>query len=129
MEKDFDKWNELKKEIECNDEKLLFNQWEIWWLSVWINSRQETCWKWRSFRRPILVLKKLSSNTFIWIPLSTKIKIWTWFAQYTQHWEDFTALLYQIRMFDIGRFQRRIWEMDEKDFLEIKNRLKNLLNL
>ena len=129
MDKDFDKWNKLKKEIENNNKKVLFNEWEIWWLSIWLNTRQETCWKWENFRRPVLVLKKLSSFTFIWIPLSTKTKKWTWFANYKQNWEKFTALLYQIRMFDIWRFQRRIWEIDERDFLQIKNRLKNLLNL
>jgi mRNA interferase MazF len=129
MDKDFDKWNELKKDIENNNKKRFFNEWEIWWLSVWLNSRQESCWKWDSFRRPVLILKKLSSNTFIWIPLSSQYKTWTWFASYKQHWVDYTALLYQIRMFDICRFQRRIEQIDENDFKTIKNRLKNLLNL
>jgi len=41
----------------------------------------------------------------------------------------YTALLYQIRMFDIWRFQRRIWEIDESDFWNIKKRLNSLLNL
>ena len=129
MDKDFDKWNDLKKDIENNNKKCLFNEWEIWWLSVWLNLRQESCWKWDSFRRPVLILKKLSSNTFIWIPLSSQYKTWTWFANYKQHWVDYTALLYQIKMFDICRFQRRIEQIDENDFKTIKNRLKNLLNL
>ena len=129
MIKDFDRWNNFKKDIEKSDKKFLFNEWEIWWTTLWLNIKQESCWKWESFRRPILVFKKLSSFTFIWIPLSTKIKNWTWYASYKQNWEKYSALLYQIRMFDISRFQRRIWEMDEKDYLEIKNRLKLLLNL
>ena len=129
MEKDFDLWNEKKKEIENYDKKILFNEWEIWRTTIWLNIKQESCGKWENFRRPILVLKKLSSDTFIWIPLSSKIKTWTWFANYTQNWEDLTALLYQIRMFDNSRFQRRIWEIDETDFREIKKRLKLLLNL
>ena len=129
MEKDFDKWNKVKKVIENNSKKLLFNEWEIWWVTVWLNSRQELCWKWENFRRPVLILKKLSSNIFIWIPLSSKIKVWSWFLSYFQNGIKYTALLYQIKMFDIWRFQRRMWQMDEKDFLEIKKKLKNLLNL
>lgn len=35
----------------------------------------------------------------------------------------------QIRMIDISRFQRRIWEIEEIHFDEIKKRLKSLLNL
>jgi len=96
---------------------------------MWLNLKQESCWKWDDFRRPVLILKKLSTNTFIWIPLSTKLKNGTWYADYTQNWEKCTALLYQIKMFDVTRFQRRIWQMDEKDFSGIKKRLKLLLNL
>jgi len=130
MEKDFDKWNELKKKIEnYSKNKIYFNEWEIWWITIWLNVKKESCWKWESFRRPILILKKLSSNIFIWIPLSSKKKEWTWFSDYKHHWKKLTALLYQIRMFDNTRFQRKIWEIDENYFKIIKKRLKSLLNL
>jgi len=129
MEKDFNKWNEIKKELENKELDLFFKQWDIWWISIWLNIKNESCWKWDFFRRPVLILKKLSSDIFIWIPLSTKIKKWTWFVNYKHKWLIQTALLYQIRMFNKVRFQRKIWEIDEKDFLEIKKRLKWLLNL
>jgi mRNA interferase MazF len=129
MEKDFDTWSKFKKSLDISETDIYFNEWQIWWVSVWLNLKKESCWKWDCFRRPVLVLKKLSSTTFIWIPLSSKIKTGTWFSHYTQHWEKLTALLYQIRMFDNIRFQRKIWEIDESDFREIKNRLRSLLNL
>ncbi len=129
MKKDFDKWNKIKKELESKKSDLFFKQWDIWWISIWLNIKNESCWKWDYFRRPILILKKLSSDIFIWIPLSTKIKKWTWFVNYRHKWIEQTALLYQIRMFNKIRFQRKIWEIDEKNFLEIKKRLRWLLNL
>jgi len=129
MQKNFDKWNELKKELENKNSNIFFKQWDIWWISLWLNIKNESCWKWENFRRPVLILKKLSGDSFIGIPLSTKIKNGSWFANYFHKWEKLTALLYQIRMFNKIRFQRKIWEMDEKDFLEIKKRLKFLLNL
>ena len=129
MQKDFDKWNDIKKEIENTDKKVLFNEWEIWWCCLGLNIRQESCWKWDNFRRPVLIFKKLSSTAFIWIPLSSKVKKWSWFVNYLQNWDECTALLYQIRMFDINRFQRRIWQLDSNDFWTIKKRLKSLLNL
>ena len=129
MDKDFDKWNKLKKEIEKQEINQFFKEWEIWWVTVWLNLKQESCWKWDNFRRPVLIIKKLSSKTFIWIPLSSQIKSWTWFAKYKQNWIEATALLYQIKMFDNIRFQRRIWVMDDNDFMQIKKKLKNLLNL
>ncbi len=129
MEKDFDNWNSFKKNLELNENKILFKEWDIWWTSIWVNIWQESCWKWESFKRPVLVIKKLSSQNCIVIPLSTQIKTWTWFAQYKIHWIIYTALLYQIKMLNIRRFESREWQIHINDFNKIKKRLKNLLNL
>ena len=129
MENDFNKWNNLKKEIHKKSSNIIFKEWDIWWCSLWKNIKSESFWKWEKFRRPILVFKKLSTDNCIVIPLSTKIKNWTWFCDYIQGWKNYTALLYQIRMVNKSRFDSKIWQIDELDFTKIKNRLKNLLNL
>lgn len=118
-----------KKYLNNIESNIYFKEWDIWWISIWLNIKSESFWKWEHFRRPILVLKKLSSNSCIAIPLSTKIKKWTWFCSYNLHWVEYTALLYQIRMLDKNRFRKKVWQIDEKDFQEIKNRLKELMNL
>lgn len=65
MDKNFNKWNELKIKLENSDTNIFFNEWQIWWITMWLNLKQETCGKWENFRRPVLILKKLSSKTFI----------------------------------------------------------------
>lgn len=130
MNKQFENWNKLKQIIDNkNTENIFFKEWDIWRISLWQNIKSESNWKWENFRRPILVLKKLSKDTCIIIPLSTKEKTWTWFYWYNLHWEKYTALLYQIRMINKNRFQRKIWELDEIDFSQIKKRLRSLLNI
>ncbi len=129
MEKDFDKWNDLKKEIENKSHNIIIKEWEIWWSSIWINTKTESCWKWPEFRRPVLIIKKLSANTCFVIPLSTKIKIWTWFANYKIDWIKYTALLYQMKMMHINRFTKRESHIGKENLKEIKKRLKFLLNL
>lgn len=130
MKELFENWNKLKQNInEKSLKNVYFKEWDIWWSSLWQNIKSEANWKWEFFMRPILVIKKLSSDSCISIPLSTKIKEWTWYYSYDLHWQKYTALLYQIKMVHKNRFQRKIWELDEKDFWEIKKRLKNLLNL
>ena len=129
MEKDFDKWNEKKKDIDDIVSKIYFNQWDIWWCSLWRNIKSESFGKWENFRRPILVLKKLSSDSCIAIPLSTKIKTWTWFTQYDLHGTKYTALLYQIRMIHKNRFWKKVGQLDEADFENIKKSLADLLEL
>ena len=129
MEKEFDNWNNFKKTLEWSSNNILFKEGDIWWTSIWVNIWEESCWKWEEFRRPVLVIKKLSKNNCIVVPLSSKIKTWTWFAPYTLHWIKYTALLYQIKMLNIKRFTKREAELNSDDFNEIKKRLKQLLNL
>lgn len=128
MEKDFDKWNEFKKKLEKQDKKLIFKEWEIWWTSIWLNTKAESCWKWPEFRRPVLIIKKLSHSTCIIIPLSTKIKNGTWFANYEINGIKYTALLYQIKMLHINRFTKRELKLNKESFNSIKKKLKKLLN-
>ncbi|MCK9272870.1 type II toxin-antitoxin system PemK/MazF family toxin [Candidatus Gracilibacteria bacterium] len=125
----FDNWNEEKKKIHNKKSEIYFKQGDIWRISLGINIKSESNGKGENFRRPVLILKKLSSDSCIVVPLSSKIKIGSWFYQYNLHGIKETALLYQIRMIHKNRFQRKIGELDEKDFSEIKKRLKNLLNL
>ena len=129
MEEKFDKWNELKKEINNTFKSLIIKEKDIWWTNTGLNIWTETCWKWPNFRRPVLVLKKLSYENYIVIPLSTKIKSWTWFEEYSLNWKKYTALLYQIKMINIKRFYVKEWKLNFQKFLEIKKRLKLLLNL
>lgn len=128
-EQEFDLWNTQKKILHDKISSMYFREWDIRWCSLWMNIRTEAYGKWTSFRRPILILKKLSNESCIGIPLSSKSKQWSWFCKYIMHGVRGTALIYQIRMFHKNRFQRKIWEMDESDFWLIKKRLKRLLNL
>ena len=129
MEKDFDKWNSKKKELEKLSKKFLFKTGDIWWCSVGLNIKAESCGKGEDYQRPVLVLRKLSGESFIGIPLSSKKKEGTWFCEITVHGEQRYALLYQIRMFSANRFQRRLASLDDADFKRVKEKLEALLEL
>lgn len=129
MQKDFDNWNNKKKEIENINKKFLFKEGDIWWCSVGLNIKSESCGKGENFQRPVLVLKKLSGDSFIGLPLSTQEKNGTWFTDISINNEKRYVLLYQIKMFNTNRFQRRISTLDEKDFINVKEKLEQLLGL
>jgi len=129
MEKDFDKWNNIKKELENNQEKFFFKEGEIWWMSVGVNIANESCGKGDIFRRPVLILRKLSGNSFVGLPLSSKEKVGSWFADVTINSQKRYVLLYQIRMFSTNRFESRLATLDDNDFKKIKEKLKQLLKL
>lgn len=127
MQKDFDKWNDIKKELDKKDSRFFFKEGEIWWMSVGLNIAKESCGKGEIFRRPVLVLRKLSSDMFIGLPLSSKEKTGTWFADITVGDDRRTVLLYQIRTFSTNRFESRLTTLDDNDFKKVKEKLEFLL--
>ena len=130
MQKDFDKWNELKKDMESTERReIYFSNWDIWWTNIWLNLWTESCGKWENFRRPVLILKKLSLDNFIVIPLTSQKKTGTWFCEYELDWEINYVMLYQIKMMHKSRLERKIWKIETENLNKIKKRLKLLLNL
>jgi len=129
MEKDFDKWNNTKKRLEEKIEKFFFKEGEIWWMSVGINIANESCGKGEIFRRPVLIIRKLSGNSFIGLPLSSKEKSGSWFADILINNQKRCVLLYQIRMFSTNRFESRMATLDDTDFKSVKQKLELLLKL
>ncbi|GAB5417026.1 MAG: hypothetical protein Crog4KO_18920 [Crocinitomicaceae bacterium] len=126
---DFDRWNEKKKKLAVISKKHLFKEGDVWWISLGLNIDSESYGKGEEFRRPVLVLRKLSGSNFIGIPLSSRLKQGTWFAEVKILGEDQTALLYQVRMFSSNRLQRRLTTLEDNDFNQIKEKLKDLLEL
>jgi mRNA interferase MazF len=129
MKKDFDNWNNKKKLLEERKKDFLFSEQEIWWCSVGLNVATESCGKGDAYQRPVLILKKLSKNNFIGIPLSTQEKVGSWFTDISVHGEKRYVLLYQVRMFSVNRFQRRLATLDDADFMRVKEKLECLLEL
>lgn len=129
MHKDFDTWNELKKTLEQLQNEIYFQEGDIWWCSMWVNIKDESNGKWSYFRRPILILKKLSESTCIALPLTSQEKVWSWFTSCILDNEKQTVLLYQIRMLHKNRFQRKLWYIDNVDMKIIKKKLSILLGL
>ena len=127
----YDDWNAKKKDIASSNRtsEIYFREGDIWWCSIGLNVASETFGKGNDFRRPVLVIKKLSHNTCIAIPLTSKEKEGSWFAEITIQGERKKAMLYQIRMIHKKRFQRKICELDGKDFSYVKEKLKILLEL
>jgi mRNA interferase MazF len=130
-QKDFNAWNSLKKSIDSKRHKPpLFKEREIWWCSFGVNVGSEVCGKSTVFRRPVLIVKKLSHTSFIGVPLSTKSNIGTWYIEITHsNGMKNTANLAQIKYVDYRRLDKRIGTLDEGDFLKVKEQIKSVLNL
>ena len=125
----YDEWNSLKKKISVVSKDVQFKEGEVWWCSVGYNVGTESFGKGIDFARPVLIIKKLSHNACICIPLTTKVKNGTWFVKISTFKIERYAMLHQIRMLHSKRFQRMIFSVDAACFLEVKEKLKILLEL
>lgn len=128
MIKDFDTWNENKKLIHTKNENKLYHNREIWWCSLGVNVGFEQDGDDIKHERPILILKGLSRNTCLVIPLTTslnrhKMRIYLGLVDGKQA----SALLSQIRVIDTKRLINRIAIIDQKLFEDIRKATKDLL--
>ena len=128
----FDKWNEVKKELEQKTGTGVANG-EVYWLSVGQNLGSETYGKGADFKRPVLVLNKVEIknyiNAFIGVPLSSKAsqKSGCLYHKFTdKQGIKQVALLAQIRLFDTKRvISNANISVLKADFEKIKIKVKD----
>lgn len=128
MKKDFDGWNEKKKETNNRQASPFCHERELWWCTLGINVGFEQDGSNTEYRRPILVLKGLSKQTCIVIPLTTsthahKLRPDIGLVENKKA----CALLSQMKVIDTKRLVRKIGNLDKKIFEEIRKTVKDML--
>lgn len=127
MEKDFDNWNEIKKEVNQKDFLGFVHEREVWWCSLGINIGFEQNGKHQLFERPVLILKKFNRHTALIIPLSSKVKNSPYNFPYVHGGREYNALLPQIRLISTKRLLRLSYQMDTVIFELIKREVKSMI--
>jgi mRNA interferase MazF len=127
MKKDFDNWNDKKKEIH-NKKAPFYHERELWWCGLGVNVGSEQDGSGKEFNRPILVLKGLSSQTCLAVPLTTSKSNHPLRPSVGKvEDEEAHALLSQIRVIDTKRLIRKIGYLDKKIFSNIRKIAKDML--
>lgn len=130
MEKDFDSWNNLKKKIESlpKNSSLFLKEGSVWMTALGKNIGFEQNGSGNNFSRPVLVLKKFNNQMFWCIPLSSKQKAFDFYYNFTDPQNTkVSAILAQMKLISIKRFERKIYDVSSILLREIKEKLKNLL--
>lgn len=128
---EFDAWNTQKKRLHTSEPQILFKEGDVWWCSLGVNVGSETLGKGQAFTRPVIVLKKLSQEACVIVPVTSQPPraIGTWFHQMHFAGRDQFAMMHQLRMVSVKRFTYRMLELPEPDFAELKVAVKGLLAL
>ncbi|OIP56778.1 MAG: hypothetical protein AUK54_01545 [Helicobacteraceae bacterium CG2_30_36_10] len=128
--KQFDEWNEVKKQISIRTENIKFKERDIFWISIGENVGNEQNGKGKEFARPVLVIKKLNNQLFFGVPLSTTIREGNYFYTFSfLQAQKSSALLVQAKVFDIKRGNQKLGMISKNDFVNVKDKLRSLLEL
>jgi mRNA interferase MazF len=129
MHKDFDMWNIEKKKIDKNYRHLEFREKEIWWCSFGVNVGEEVYGKGINFRRPVIILRKLSKNSAIVVPTTTKHHNGSWYFEFISNYKLRWAMMNQIKFISGNRLYVKESEMKLSDFVILKKSIAYLLGL
>jgi mRNA interferase MazF len=123
MWEDFLTWIKLKFKIQQKVARPTFKEKEIWWCYLGQNIGDEENGKNISFNRPVIILKKFNKNLAIVVPTSTKLKDNIYYIDIFYSSRQYSALISQIRALDSKRLQNKIGELNQKDFIKIKQEI------
>jgi len=123
MEKDFDKWNEIKKSTNDKSDDLDVHEREIWWLSLGKNLGVEIDGKHENFERPVLVLKRFNRQMAWVLPITSREKTSKFYRKFLFDNTGYFVALTQIRTVSTKRFLRKIGMVAKEDFGKIRQSL------
>lgn len=128
--KDFDSWNNLKKNINNRNMSPKFNNGDIWWINLGVNIGYEVDGKNELFERPVLVLRKHNQETFLGVTLTGKEKKNKWHIKIVQGEKEFMINTSQIRTISSKRLIRRMVRLNDDNLLKVMSLIiKNQLSI
>ena len=128
MDKEFDRWNARKKQIEVRSFTGYVHEREVWWCAVGVNVGVEANGKNTNFERPVLILRKFSRDAVLVIPLTTRVKLKPYHVAFYRRGEQAAAVVSQLRLVSTRRLLRKIYRMDSVLFAEISERTALAIN-
>jgi mRNA interferase MazF len=118
--KDFDSWNDKKKEIEKEIRSISIRSGEIRWFSCGVNIGSEIDGKGESFTRPCLIVHVIGKMSALVIPMSSKKKEWAGRRE-IMHGESVDYLcIDQMKIVSQKRIFRRVGRISETKLSVIK---------
>ena len=126
--KDFDNWNNQKKEINNLKKNKLYQARDIWWCSLGLNIGFEQDGTGKNNGRPVLIIRGFSKEVCLVLPLSTSQKENKYYHKIGRlNGKDASAIISQVRLVDTKRFVNKIDKLGKGKFDEIRKAVKDLI--
>jgi len=134
MDKEFDIWNEVKKNTNKIDFILSIKPREIYFSKLGYNIGSEQYGKGKDFVRPLIIIRQLTKDLFIGVPTTTSKKANNDYFHTISYRDNLnrdiisSAMILQQRVFSKKRLLNKIGKIDIQSFEDIKEKLKRLID-
>ena len=118
---EFNKWNNVKINLELHGRQPKISQGQLWWTGVGRNVGSEINGKNERFSRPVLVYRKLSSNKFMAIPLTSQPHEGSWYISFVHASKTQIAVIGDATTMSTKRLYRMIGKIDDTDYEKIRS--------
>lgn len=126
MQKDFDKWNEVKKTTDAEQPRL-YTVREVWWCRLGVNIGTEQNGSSENFVRPVLIILGLGPDACLIVPLTTSTRRHPLRVPIGDiDGRDAHANVSQLRIIDTRRLGEKIGFLDKEHFALIRKTVRNL---
>ena len=127
MNKDFDKWNKVKKKTNAEEQRL-YTVREIWWCQLGVNIGTEQDGSGERFLRPAIILRGFGHDACLVIPLTTSTREHQLRVSVgAVEGRSARANLSQIRVIDTRRLVEKIGFLEKELFTNIRKTARGLL--
>ncbi len=128
MQKEFTKWNTKKQDIHTHGAGKFYHAREIWWCSLGVNVGYEQDGGGEEYRRPVLILKGLSSRTCLVVPLTSSTHTHKYRIPIGEiAGEKASVIVSQMRVVDTKRLVRKVEFLDKDIFERIRKIVRDML--
>ena len=118
--KNFDDWNQKKKNLDGLAYGPFCKEGEVWFTSIGLNIGDEEDGKNMEFERPVLVLRKFNKNIFVGVPLSSVAKPNNkYYVTIRMNGKEASVIISQVRLYSAKRLRRRMAIIDNKQLLSV----------
>jgi len=128
MEKDFDKWNEVKKQTHAEHPRL-YTVREIWWCRLGVNVGTEQDGKGEWSVRPCVILRGFGSDACLVVPLTTSARKHSLRVPVgLVGGVAARANLSQLRVVDTRRLEEKIGFLETDAFSKLRKAVRDLFS-
>ena len=128
MYKDFDTWNNRKKELHASFKIPAFYNREVWWAKIGTNVGSEMDGKHELFMRPVIIIRKFNLEMALIIPSTSQDKSGKYYVDVSgEDGKTYKPCVSQIRVISVKRLFRKIGMIKKEDYSNLLKKISDMV--